>query len=114
MFESAERGTDTVRSVTLLHERYDEAWTLRHNIDPFGRPPRTDATTPQTAFIKEWIRKERLRATRINESTVAEYFVFENEKSAKKLEVFVWPVRCVSVLNRFSIHYAFLLKVVTT
>ncbi|KAH7702595.1 hypothetical protein AAVH_30247 [Aphelenchoides avenae] len=107
----AERGTDIVRSVTLLHMRA-HAWPLRHAVDPLGEPRRTDAPTPHSAFIKEWSRKEQLdRGETITESAVSELFVFENAKSAKKLEVFVWTLMQADDDAEFSLHYVFLLQV---
>lgn len=90
-----------IRSVTLLYER-SEASRLRLAVEPLGKPLRTDAPTPQSAFIEKWSRKEHIDGM---ESTAAELFVFGNAKAAKKLEVFAWTIQQWNAL-----HYAFLLQ----
>ncbi|KAH7709483.1 hypothetical protein AAVH_23239 [Aphelenchoides avenae] len=49
----------------------------------------------------------------VTESPVADLFVFENAKAAKKLEVFKWTVEQTKNAVRASLHYSytFLLKV---
>ncbi|KAH7714033.1 hypothetical protein AAVH_18606 [Aphelenchoides avenae] len=114
MFETAERGTKIVPSVTLLHQRFGEASPMHHTGEPLGLPRRTDIPTPQSAFIKKWSRTEQLvygtNAT-ATESTVADFFVFESAKSGKKLEVYLWAVQQLN-RNEPRFHYAFLLQVV--
>lgn len=115
MFEAADRGTAIVASVTLLHARYKEASHLRHAVDPLGQPRRTEAPKPHSAFIEEWSRKQKRFDKRTTiESTVAHLYAFENAKSEKKLEVFVWTLEQVSELEDEdlpALHYAFLLQV---
>lgn len=94
----AERGAKVVRSVTLLHQDSP----LSHAVDPLGHPRRTDAPTPDSAFIKE-----RYDGTTFNESK-AELFVIENAKASKKLEVYVWTVGD----GDDDVQTAFLLQVV--
>lgn len=96
----------------LLYERDFETSTLRHDVDPLGHPRRVDATAPQSAFIKEWASEKQLDDATITESAAAELFVFENAKSAKNLEVFVWTLGEEYEGEQTSLHYAFLLRVV--
>lgn len=105
MFAASDRGTDIVRSVTLLYARTDES-PLRHDVAPLGEPRRTDASTPHSAFIGQWYRKEHPYGT-YSASTVAELFTFENAKSARKIEVYVWAIG-----HGDSLHYAYLLQIV--
>ncbi|KAH7721325.1 hypothetical protein AAVH_11181 [Aphelenchoides avenae] len=108
MFEMAEPGTDVVRSVTLLYKRaLFEVSPLPDADKPLGRPRRTDAPSPHSAFIKEWS-QQRLHDydNTIIESPAAELYVFENAKAAKKLDVFVWAIQ-----QQGTRHYAFLLQV---
>ncbi|KAH7668105.1 hypothetical protein AAVH_43059 [Aphelenchoides avenae] len=138
MFEMTEPGTDIVRSVTLLYKRpLFEVSPLPDADEPLGRPRRTDAPSPHSAFIKEWS-QQRLHDydNTITESPAADLFVFENAKAAKKLEVFVLAIQqdhndeyndehndgygvvtvTIPVTNTVTIteavHYAFLLQVV--
>lgn len=85
MFGKAERGTDTVQSVTLVQMLFHEEFRL--DVDPLGQPQRSGVPIPHSVFVKEWLRE---REFTITESTLAELFVFENAKSAKKLEVYAW------------------------
>lgn len=89
MFEMAERGTDIVPSVSLLYARFHKASLLRRCVDSSGEPRHTDVPIPRSAFIKEWLRSYNGRITS-TESSVVKVFVFENVKSTKELEVFVW------------------------
>lgn len=108
MFEMAERGTGTIPDMTLLHVRHGKSFRLRHDVDPLGQPRRTGVPVPHSAFIKGWSQKERTCKGRdTTEATVADLFVFEHAKAAKKLEVFVWDVQ-----QHTQWHYAFLLQVV--
>lgn len=114
MFETTERGMDAVRSVTLLYERPRNASTLRHSDHALGQPNRAGLPTPHSAFVKEWCRRDPClyhSPISTTESAVAELFLFENARSAKKLEVFVWTVEDVVNEVRISLHYAFLLQV---
>ncbi|KAH7698613.1 hypothetical protein AAVH_34292 [Aphelenchoides avenae] len=108
----ADRGTNVVRSVMLLHQRYGAAWHLRRSHEPLGQPQRMDAPTPHVVFFKKWLTEQDLGADGITttESSVAQLFVFENETAAKKLEVLVWTI--VQSGEDTSFHYAFLLRVV--
>ncbi|KAH7703897.1 hypothetical protein AAVH_28927 [Aphelenchoides avenae] len=112
-FENAEAGTDMVRSVVLLHQRFGLVSPVHHDVDPLGRPRRTDVPKPHCDFMKEWYRGARLDSYTITESTVAELFVFENAQAAKKLDVFVWTVNeeCQDEEEN-SLSYVFLLRVV--
>ncbi|KAH7699309.1 hypothetical protein AAVH_33588, partial [Aphelenchoides avenae] len=114
-FEKAERGTFIVRSVTLLHERRDKE-PLRFAVEPLGQSRCTKAPTPHSSFIRKWSRALLRDRMIVTESSVAELFVFENAKAAKKLELFVWTVKQGtddewSVFIDF-LHYAFFLQVV--
>lgn len=111
MFEVAERGTDVIRSVTLLHQRYDRESPLLETFDVLGQPLRTEAPAPNSAFVKEWYGDDDLSDTITTEPTVANLFLFENAKSAQKLEVFAWTLEEVGHGQPF-LHYAFLLQVV--
>lgn len=114
MFEMTERGTDAVRSVTLLYERPGEASPLRRFDDAFGQPRHTDVPTPHSAFIKEKYRTDQCfyhSPISTTESSVAELYVFENVKSVKKLELFVWTIEEVEDAAQTNLHYAFLIKV---
>lgn len=95
MFWMAERGTDIVRSVTLL----DTHAKGPSHLDALGPPRRTEVPTPRIAFVKEFLAKNHnfYGKTKITESPVAELFVFENTKCAKRLEVFVWTIEQVEV-----------------
>lgn len=104
------RGTDIVRSVTLLYTRTIEA-PLRLNADPLGQPRRTDFPTPHSSFVEDCLER-RAYGTTTAESTVAELFVFKNTKSAKKLNVSVWPIEHKDEDGMFDLHYAFLLQVI--
>jgi hypothetical protein len=108
-FETAAPGTDIIRSVTLLHERYYGASPLHHTVGPLVQPWRTNVPTPHSAFIKQWASEHFLHA--VSESTVAELFLFENAKLAKKLEIYVWTVE-QAIRDWSALHYAFLLQVV--
>ncbi|KAH7678245.1 hypothetical protein AAVH_41856 [Aphelenchoides avenae] len=111
LFETAQRGMEVVRSVTLLHTRFHNASHLRHRVDPLGRPYRTDVAAPPSAFLKEWaLRWVKTDRSTITESPTAELFVFENVKSAMKLEVSTWTVHQVYGRGHSALHYAFLLK----
>lgn len=58
-------------------------------------------------FVKEWSRGQHIFLGKTTtESTVAELFMFENAKLAKKLEVAVW-----TLAQHCTLHYAFLLQV---
>ncbi|KAH7705868.1 hypothetical protein AAVH_26925 [Aphelenchoides avenae] len=82
---------------------------------PLGQPHRTDVATPHSAFIKEWSRKQHsTHGWTTNESTVAELYVFENAKSARRLELFAWRVKQMHEREQASLHYAFMLRVVDT
>lgn len=111
MFETAERDTDIVRSVALLHV-FDREPYRRVVYPPLVRPRHTGVPTPRSDFTKEWLERIRLDGTTTSESTVAELFVFENAKSARKLEVFEWPIQQVDAGGSISFHHAFLLQVV--
>ncbi|KAH7721314.1 hypothetical protein AAVH_11170 [Aphelenchoides avenae] len=107
-FKRAERGTNSIRSASLLYKRYVKTPPLHNTlVNTLGQPRRTNAPTPHSAFIKEWLREECLYGDVATESNFAELFVFENANSAKKLEVFAWSVEQVA-----AFHYAFLLQVV--
>lgn len=110
MFEKAKRGTHIIPSVTLLHKRFYQASPLHYAVDPLGKPRRTDAPTPNNAFIKQWLQQPHLvyalDDTR-NESVISELFVFENAMTAKKLEVYMWTIEQCDTL-----HYAFSLQVI--
>ncbi|KAH7706805.1 hypothetical protein AAVH_25970 [Aphelenchoides avenae] len=112
MFEAAERGKDVVPSVTLLHERPNNSAPLRHTADPLGRPRHTEVPAPQSAYIKEWVRKMPFYGRPFTESTVSNLYVFENAKAAKKLEISEWTLEEVRNGVLTSVYYAFLLKVV--
>ncbi|KAH7696266.1 hypothetical protein AAVH_36667 [Aphelenchoides avenae] len=101
-----------VRSVTLLHRRTGLVSPLHHDVDPLEHPQRTGVTKPHSAFIEECYSGAHLDGYTTTESTVAELFVFENAKSAKKLEVFVWTFdeECPDEGDD-SLNYAFLLRV---
>ncbi|KAH7708764.1 hypothetical protein AAVH_23981 [Aphelenchoides avenae] len=102
-----------VRSVTLLHRRTGLVSPLQLAVDPLGHPRRINIPKPQGDFIDQWYGRAHLHGFAITESTVAELFLFENAKSAKKLEVFVWTVReeCQGEEEN-SLNYVFLLRVV--
>lgn len=109
MFEKAERETNVVPSVALLHKRNPDVSPLHHADDPLGHPRLTGIPAPQSAFVKEWMRQAKRSGT-ATESTVADLFVFENATLARKLEVFVWTIEYVKH-DLSSLHYAFLLHV---
>lgn len=112
MFEEAERGTEIVRSVTLIYKRFGKASPFLRNVEALGQPRRTDVPTPPSDFVKEWCRRSA-HGTTTTESTVAGLFVFDNVKLAKKLEVFVWSLEAVSTAPAYrTLHYAFMLQVV--
>lgn len=107
MFEAAECGTEIVQSLTLLHLRYS-----RQAIDPHGQPQPVDMPTPHVAFLKDWARKQyALRGITTVESNIAKHFVFENVKSEKKLELFVWTVKEAFRDESAAVRYAFHLRV---
>lgn len=106
MFESCERGTDVVRTVTLLHKRFFDDSPIFQPVDPLRLQRRANVPTPHNAFIKEWARREQEQEIATTESPLAELFVIENAKAAKKVEVFVWTLQ-----QQPSLHYAFLLHV---
>lgn len=110
MFEAAERGTHVVQTVTLLHQRFGEPTPLPHSFEPLGHPRRTDVPAPHNAFIKKWCQEQDEIGWNPSESTVAELFVFENAKLAKKLEAFVWNLWTVE--QGEDMHYVFLLQIV--
>ncbi|KAH7714041.1 hypothetical protein AAVH_18614 [Aphelenchoides avenae] len=83
MFRMTERGSSPVRSVTLIHRRFGEAWPIRQTTDPLGQARRSDVPTPDSAFVKQWSRNQRQNT--LTESTFAKLLVFENTKTAKKL-----------------------------
>ncbi|KAH7702241.1 hypothetical protein AAVH_30605, partial [Aphelenchoides avenae] len=114
-FEKAERGTDVVRSVTLLHLRFRTVSTLQHT-EALGQPRRTDVSMPHNEFFVNWLcsvcrQHAPLRPSNINQ---CELFVFENAKAAKKLEVLVWTVVTVKIDHGHepALHYIFRLQVV--
>lgn len=110
-FEAAECAcARTIKSLTLIYRRFRDASPLRHAVDPSRQPRSTDVPTPQSAFVKKWVREETVRigldvGVSTTESSVASLYVFENKAIAKKLEVFAW-----SIEQGFSLHYAFLLQ----
>ncbi|KAH7691414.1 hypothetical protein AAVH_40070 [Aphelenchoides avenae] len=113
MFETAARGTDVVRSVTLIHTRLFEERPVRLADDLLGRPLCKEVPTPHNACVKEWSRVNHLiYGTTSTESAVAELFVFDNPNLAKKLELFAWTIEQVHCSAGISMHYAFLLRVV--
>lgn len=94
MFKKVEPGTGIVRSVTLLHERSDGHVSPLHYIpELLGQPRRINVRTPRSAFVNynpafdnsSFFRPEYRWPT----SRRCPLFVFENAKSAKKLEVLV-------------------------
>ncbi|KAH7711279.1 hypothetical protein AAVH_21437, partial [Aphelenchoides avenae] len=118
MFEKADHGTDIVRSVTILHlGRYFATALFRNAVDAFGQPHYTAVPTPRSAFVKEWSRNQSLDGRTTTESPVADLFVYNNAKAARKLEVFMWHVQQVDeddgdAYAPIPLHYAFLLQVV--
>ncbi|KAH7707706.1 hypothetical protein AAVH_25062 [Aphelenchoides avenae] len=108
----ADRGTDVTRSVALLHTRYSAAWPLYRTFEPLGPPRRTDAPTPLVAFFEKWLMEAELGRDGVTttEAPVAQLFVYENAKAAKKLEVFVWTI--VQSGEQTGFHNAYLLRVV--
>lgn len=85
-------------------------------MEPLGQPRRT-VPAPDSAFVKEWARKRDLRLeVTTTESYDAELYAFENAKSTKKLEVFMWTIKHFEAMfdwrEVISLHYAFLLQVV--
>lgn len=115
MFEMTERGTDVVKSVTLHHVRSFErdATPVPLDVDLFGWPRRsTNVSTPHSAFVKERYRDGHLYGYATAESPVADLFVFENAKLAKKLELFVWTVEEPNRSAWTALNYAFLLQIV--
>lgn len=90
---------------------------MRLTAVPFGQPNRTGVPKPHSAFVKESYRQDRCLyhpAVSITESPVGELFVFENARSEKKLEVFVWTVEEVKNEAQTNLHHAFLLQVAET
>lgn len=112
MFETADRETDVVGSVTLLYKRFGEGAAVPLDLEPLGQPWRTDVPKPHCEFIQEWLRERRGIMLAPTESPVGELFVFANETSAKKLELFAWIIEERTCFD--SLHYAFLLHVVDT
>lgn len=116
-FSSAERGKDIVRSVTLLHQYYADVPPSLPFVDPLGQPRRTAVPTPQSDFIEEWLlNAAQPHEGTFTESTVADVYVFENAKAAKKLEVFLWPIVQSEALSPYPgpstfTHYVFRLQV---
>lgn len=111
-FETAERGTDVFRLVTLLHKRSGETAPLRHTVDPLGKPRRTDVPTPRSTVFKQWSeRAQVVDGVITTESPTANLFVFENAKSAQKLAVIAWSIEETKNAAQISLHYAFLLMV---
>lgn len=111
MFETDERGTDIVRSVTLLVLNCLEE-SPRNAARPFPKPQLTDASTPRTALLEEWSREAIAHRHTVNESPVAQLFVFGNASLAKKLDVFAWTVELLHEEEPVDLYYAFLLQVV--
>ncbi|KAH7721301.1 hypothetical protein AAVH_11151, partial [Aphelenchoides avenae] len=109
-FEAAERGRNIIRAVTLTYRRDGKAWSLDHAVGTLGEPRCVDVPTPHNAFVKKCFRC--IAGFTVTESTVAELYVFENAKSAKKLEVFVWTMEEVYRDSDISLHYAFFFQVV--
>ncbi|KAH7709226.1 hypothetical protein AAVH_23517 [Aphelenchoides avenae] len=109
-FEAAERGTNIIRAVTLAYRRDGKASPLGHAVGRLGQLRRIDVPTPHNAFVKKWFRC--IAGFTVTESPVAELYVFENAKSAKKLEAFVWSVEEVYRDSDISLHYAFFFQIV--
>lgn len=112
MFETAERGTDVVRSVTLLHLRFFDASPLRGMDDLFGQPRHTDIPIQHSAFVKDRSRRNFPTNT-YTEASNAEVFVFENANLAMKLDLFVSTIEQVLSLRTRTLHYVFQLQVVS-
>lgn len=115
-FEMTEPGTDIVESVTLIYESSGDLSRLSEILEPLGHPRCSDAPTPRSAFVEEWTRErdQRFFDGTTTESPVAAFFVFENAKAAKRLEVFVWTLEQVDEddVEDALVHWAFLLKVI--
>lgn len=117
MFERADHGTDIVRSVTILHLGSYFATPPFHNaVDAFGQPHHVAVPTPHSEFVKEWSRNQSLDGRTTTESTVADLFVYNNTKAARKVEVFMWTVQQVDededdYYAPIPLNYAFLLQV---
>ncbi|KAH7712430.1 hypothetical protein AAVH_20234 [Aphelenchoides avenae] len=110
-FETAERGVEIVRTVSWLYKRYGDASPLSHGVEPMRQPRCTDAPTPHSHLVKEWVQDETDDGIPTNESTAASLFVFENATLAKKLGVFVWTIEQGNDEDQTVLHYSFLLKV---
>ncbi|KAH7711660.1 hypothetical protein AAVH_21017 [Aphelenchoides avenae] len=109
----AERGAKIVGSVTALHTGLGDESPSRYAVEPFAEPRCSDAPTPHSAFTREWLRNQDLAyGSTIVEPNVAELFVFENEKAAKKLEVFAWTFKECFEGRRSVLSYTFLRQVV--
>lgn len=107
-FKNAERGTDIVRSVALLHERSGEPTPFPHSFEQPAYPIRTEITAPRNPFVKKWSRATgRMHGLTTSESPVAELSVFKNAKVAGKLEVSVWTVEQTKSGAPASLYYAF-------
>lgn len=105
MFKKVESGTEIVRSVILLHRRVSP---LYHITELLGQPRRIDVPMPHNTFAKPWSRgREYRRPT----AETCELFVFENAKSAKKLEVLAWTVERGNEWQ-IALDYVFLFQVV--
>lgn len=118
MFEALQRGTDIVRSVTLVHTRRDTT-RLRLAVEPLGRPRRSNVPRPCCAFVKNWLPEWMLclegiglDGIRATESKLSDLFVFENATSAKRLDVHVWTIDARLSGRPFGLSYAFQLHVV--
>lgn len=118
MFEASQRGTDTVRSVTLLHIRRDTT-RLRLACEPLGQPRRTNVPTPHSAFVKNWLPEWILCLDGIGldgitatESTLSELFVFENATFSKRLEINLWTIGVRRNNKPFGLSYAFQLQII--
>ncbi|KAH7716293.1 hypothetical protein AAVH_16292 [Aphelenchoides avenae] len=109
IFDTAERGTEIVRAVTLITDYAYES--PHHAVGALGQPRRTDAAAPHNAFVKEWLSSIDFGGITLTESSVAELFVFENAQAAKKLEVLVWTIAESLEGRPTGYNYVFLLQV---